>query len=187
MTKPPELSPGPLAIAPATSHTPAVQNTKAIPTFLSNDQGEFMDDRRFDSLVRTMASGASRRQVLKGLLGLGAGSVGAAVVAGGADAARRGYSGPNVQPPPSCYNTCRPDQCGGSDGCGGTCGCAEGRTCTSYGTCAIPCTTSADCRGCACRPVGDEGSFCIGATLGACTENCIQGVLCSGERCFFPC
>ena len=146
-----------------------------------------MDDRRFDSLVRTMASGRSRRQVLRGLFGLGAGSVAAATFAGGADAARRGYSGPNVPLPPSCYNTCRPDQCGGSDGCGGTCECADGRTCTSYGTCAIPCTTRDDCHGCACRPVGNEGSFCIGATNGSCTANCIQGLICSGGGCFFPC
>ena len=32
-----------------------------------------MDDRRFDSLARSLASGASRRSVLKGLLGLGGG------------------------------------------------------------------------------------------------------------------
>ncbi len=49
-----------------------------------------MDDRRFDSLTRSLASGASRRSVLKGILGLG----GAAVAAGTvldqqADAARR--------------------------------------------------------------------------------------------------
>ena len=49
-----------------------------------------MDDRRFDSLVRALAEGKSRRSVLKGLLGLGgAALVGSAALDGDADAARR--------------------------------------------------------------------------------------------------
>jgi hypothetical protein len=52
-----------------------------------------MDDRRFDSLVRTIATGRSRRQVLKGMLGLGAVAAGATITAADADAKRR------VEPP----------------------------------------------------------------------------------------
>src|SRR5690349_12347825 len=49
-----------------------------------------MDDRRFDSLVRSLASGASRRTVLKGLLGLGgAALVGTAALDRDSDAAPR--------------------------------------------------------------------------------------------------
>lgn len=49
-----------------------------------------MDDRRFDSLVKSLASGASRRKVLKGLLGLGgAAAVGGTLLEGPAEAARR--------------------------------------------------------------------------------------------------
>ncbi len=53
-------------------------------------EGIFIDDRRFDSLAKSLAAGKSRRSVLKGLLGLG----GAAVVGGTlsgqeTDAARR--------------------------------------------------------------------------------------------------
>ena len=49
-----------------------------------------MDDRRFDSLVKSLAGGASRRAVLKGLLGLGgAAAVGGTLLEGPAEAARR--------------------------------------------------------------------------------------------------
>ena len=49
-----------------------------------------MDDRRFDQLVKAVASGASRRSVLKGMLGLGGTAlVGSAALETGADAARR--------------------------------------------------------------------------------------------------
>jgi hypothetical protein len=49
-----------------------------------------MDDRRFDSLVRALAEGKSRRSVLKGFLGLGgAAAVGGTLLEGGTDAARR--------------------------------------------------------------------------------------------------
>ena len=59
-----------------------------------------MDDRRFDQLVKAVASGASRRSVLKGMLGLGgAALVGSAVLEPAADAARRPTPTPK---PPSC-------------------------------------------------------------------------------------
>jgi hypothetical protein len=45
-----------------------------------------MDDRKFDSLTKALASGHSRRSILKGLLGLGGGAVAAAVAGEEADA-----------------------------------------------------------------------------------------------------
>jgi serine-rich repeat adhesion-like glycoprotein len=51
--------------------------------------GWFMDDRRFDALTRSMASARSRRQLLKGIAGLGAVMGGVAVSGAGADAKRR--------------------------------------------------------------------------------------------------
>lgn len=78
-----------------------------------------MDDRRFDSIARSLASGTNRRQILKGLLGLGAGSIVATVTVTETDAARRGYSGPStpngpeyetkVCPRPSCCAMCPTD------------------------------------------------------------------------------
>lgn len=48
-----------------------------------------MDDRRFDSLVRSRAAGGSRRQLLKGMLGLGAVVGGVAASGAEVDAKRR--------------------------------------------------------------------------------------------------
>src|SRR5215218_7183017 len=49
-----------------------------------------MDDRRFDSFVKALAAGKSRRSVLKGLLGLGAAAtVGSTLMEPGSEAARR--------------------------------------------------------------------------------------------------
>ncbi len=93
-----------------------------------------MDDRRFDALVRTMASGSSRRQMVKGLLGLGA-VVGAAALTQDAEAARRGFSGPKLPTPPPCVPVCTEGICGGPDGCGGACGCGDGWYCSGGGCC----------------------------------------------------
>ena len=59
-----------------------------------------MDDRRFDSLAKSLASGASRRSVLKGILGLGGAALaGGMLMDGEAEAARRGPKSPK---PPTC-------------------------------------------------------------------------------------
>jgi len=59
-----------------------------------------MDDRRFDSIARTLASSSSRRAALKGLLGIGGILAAGLVGTDRADAARRGFSGPSILPPP---------------------------------------------------------------------------------------
>ena len=72
-----------LGILPPTEHLEASATRHFI------DEGAFMDDKQFDSIVRSRAAGSSRRQILKGLLGLGAIVGGVAVTSAGADAKRR--------------------------------------------------------------------------------------------------
>ena len=89
-----------------------------------------MDDRRFDSLAKSFASGASRRSVLKGILGLGGGALaGGIALEGDADAARRPTPTPTPVKCPgqqvpvggvcTCPGTapykCGPDCCTGQD------------------------------------------------------------------------
>jgi hypothetical protein len=86
-----------------------------------------VDDSRFDSAARSLASGGSRRSVLKVMLGLGAGAVAGGLVTGNdASAARRGFAGPFFLP--KCEPQCDGSSCGG-DGCGGTCVCSIGCDC----------------------------------------------------------
>ena len=77
-----------------------------------------MDDRRFDSLVRAMARGGSRRTLLKGWLGFGAMAASAAVVHD-TQAARRGYPGPQLprKPTPEPGADCDPSTCYGCNSC----------------------------------------------------------------------
>lgn len=66
-----------------------------------------MEHRTFDDLAKSLASGRSRRSLLKGLLGLGGAAATGSLLDSSADAARRGYSGPFSTPtvvpgPPAC-------------------------------------------------------------------------------------
>lgn len=101
-----------------------------------------MDDRRFDALVKSLASGRSRRSVLKGLVGLGgATAIGGTLMEPSAEAARR--------PTP----TPKPVKCPGNQHWDGTrCVCTSGETC-----------------GAACCLIGSEccdGSCCFGHCYG---------------------
>jgi hypothetical protein len=87
-----------------------------------------MDERKFDTIARTLASGTSRRRMLKGLLGVG----GMAIAAAGlqdASAARRGFTGPTFPRPeptePPCIN---PNICAVSGCCAGFI-CCNGQEC----------------------------------------------------------
>jgi hypothetical protein len=99
-----------------------------------------VDERGFDNLVRSLAVGASRRSVVRTLIGA------LAVIGGGAavretEAARRGFSGPAVPTLPIDPFPCRPScngQTCGSDGCGGTCTCPGGGNCICLTTSGIP-------------------------------------------------
>ena len=151
-----------------------------------------MDDRQFDALVRSLAAGRSRRQVLKGMLGLGgAAAATAAALPDQADAARRGYSGPKF--PTACVPNCDGTTCG-ANGCGGTCPCRQGLVCISgTGLCAWPCFGSGQCSGdCHCDL---ENDVCASNQLGgSCSQiaDCPTGTFCSPtgfntRACVAPC
>lgn len=139
-----------------------------------------MDDRRFDSLVRSLAAGTSRRRMLKGMLGLGgAAIVGAPGASDHADAARRGFSGPRFPTP--CVPNCAGSNCG-SDGCGGTCGqCAPvGAICFEglcFGLCdpseGLPC-----CSGCLCDAVNNVCVFDQPVGTNCAEAGCPAGSFC---------
>jgi hypothetical protein len=117
-----------------------------------------MDDRRFDTLTKALASGTSRRTLFKGLLGLGGvAAIGGALRDDGVDAARR--------PTP----TPTPVRCPGQQvPVGGVCTCPP----------AVPEKCGSDC----CNPAG------IGPVHSECCDNaCCFGV-CYGEElcCDFP-
>jgi hypothetical protein len=114
-----------------------------------------VDDRRFDSLTRSIARGASRRAVIKGLLGLGGAALTGTVVAEGTEARTAGTR-TRIAPPPA--PTCPT----GEGTCGGTTSahcCPHGR-CFDGVCCADPATEPC---GSGCCPTGkctDDGQTC---------------------------
>lgn len=129
-----------------------------------------MDDRRFDALTRAMGTGQNRRQVLRGLLGLGGGAVALTSVLP-ADAARRRRS----TPPPeiTCPGQQIPsgDMCvcpGDLEKCGPDCcppgiaECCDNACC--YGTC-----------------YGEE--LCCPTPNIVCNGECVEGVCCNDNEC----
>jgi hypothetical protein len=151
-----------------------------------------MDDRRFDALARSLATGQSRRQVLKGLLGFGGAAIAtAAALPDDARAARRGYGGPALPAP--CVPTCDGTTCG-DNGCGGTCACRHGLVCIE-GTalCAWPCFGSDQCSGdCHCDPgINVCGSNQLGSScsfIGDCPTGTFCGQTGFGTAaCIAPC
>lgn len=96
-----------------------------------------MHDERFDNAVKGLARGRSRRSVMAGLLGLG-GVAASALVAGPAEAARRGFAGPFKSTPfvPSDHcpsgTECQNGICCAPDGsfCAGS-----GANCSATNTC----------------------------------------------------
>ena len=139
-----------------------------------------MDDQRFDSLVRSLASGGSRRQVLKGMLGIGV-VLGGAAATQGADAARRGFAGPTFPTLTPCQPVCVGSTCG-RNGCGGTCSCGDGRSCIGGNCCYLDgqgqcCPTGVfeDVDRCCPLPMLDSFAKCCdpstdGAWTGCCCE-----------------
>ncbi|HET9661797.1 MAG TPA: twin-arginine translocation signal domain-containing protein, partial [Thermomicrobiales bacterium] len=118
-----------------------------------------MDDGRFDSLTRALASGASRRSVLKGLLGLGAAAVTGATLDETSEAARR--------PTP----TPRPVTCPGNQTWNGAkCVCPTGLSQCNPGS------GPACCNDQNVDPGGPGFSTC-------CDNACCQGTCYGEERC----
>ncbi len=129
-----------------------------------------MDDRRFDDVIRALGSGASRRTVLRGLLGLGAGAATASVASERASAARRGFAGPTFPTPDP---TPTPPPCAQiGDACGA--GCCSGNCCD--GTCLVDgaCCTDGDCPagGDCTHPVCSADHVCETAPDPACAPDC---------------
>lgn len=97
-----------------------------------------MEDRRFDSLTKSVATRTNRRSLLAGILGIGAGVTAAAVASDSAEAARRGFSGPKLPwltPPSTCL--------------------AEGSSCGEDTQCCSRCCVSA----------GGGAPFCAGVQI----------------------
>src|SRR6476469_8292058 len=96
-----------------------------------------MDDRKFDTTARHLATGTSRRALLKGLLGLG-GVVAAGIGLHDAEAARRGFSGPVfptlVPTETPCTN---PGSCASGQLCCDGFRCCNGRCIPEADTCDV--------------------------------------------------
>src|SRR5215207_5722521 len=112
---------------------------------------ELMDDRRFDTFVRSLAVGHTRRDVLKRLLGVGTGAVAVVALPGHAtEAARRGFSGPTFPTWTPCLRDAYGACCAsGVLEPGGIC-CANGMT-DSLGYCCDP-NSGGGWTGCCCTP-----------------------------------
>lgn len=150
-----------------------------------------MDNARFDTLVKRLASGADRRSLLKGLLGLGGGVAIASHELGDASAARR-TSPPEKPTPtplacPSGSTKCGPECC--TDG---TSMCCDGACCIGfcYGEelcCPTPreyCTNSNTC--CAANEKCCVGQYCYDHSTGACCQDddCPNGGKCCNAVCY---
>lgn len=127
-----------------------------------------MEDRRFDALVRSLASGQNRRSVLKGLLGLGGLAAGAGLQA--TEAARRPTPTPAV---PKCpgrqvWNGSACACPSGSAQCGAEC-CDTGvSVCCDHACCAGECYGEELC--CPAGRVVCDGA-CCGADEQCCGRN----------------
>lgn len=124
-----------------------------------------MDNRRFDYLTKALASQTSRRQALKGVLGLGAATVTGGVANEATSAARR--------PTP----TPKPVSCPGSQvWTGSACVCPEGRSACGPACCDSPaaCCDNACCPG---------GTVCIGEEICCPAEAMCGGVCCLSGTC----
>ena len=149
-----------------------------------------MDDHGFDALTKGLATVSDRRSALKVFVAAGVASIGGLVGAGGARAARRGFSGPAFPsptqvPPVGCASgssPCGAECCPDSDSicCGSTC---------CYGACygdnlccespRVFCGLSSTC----CQPGAkccDNGGECYDTSKGEC---CYDSDCPSGGKC----
>jgi hypothetical protein len=144
-----------------------------------------LDERKFDSFVRSLAPGQSRRSVLKAILGVGGGAALGHMRSGGrAEAARR--------PTP----TPKPVKCPGSQTWNGSaCACTAGTTCGAE-CCPVGVSECCDNACCYGKCMGEElccatENYCPGATAtdGLCCEGgqiCCDGGT-SGHACAESC
>ena len=141
-----------------------------------------MDDRSFDALVKAVAVGASRRAMLRGLLGIGGASLGSVLLRDDVGAARRPtptpkpLQCPGIQRPvggvcscPAPLSKCGPDCCN-DDAPAGT---AEYSECCDNACCFGHCYGEETC-------CPYPRAFCPGASGDADGECCPEGFLCCG-------
>ena len=156
-----------------------------------------MDDRRFDSLVKALAEGSSRRSVLKGLLGLGgAAVVGSTFLEDDSQAARRPsptstptLKCPGQQTPVNGQCQCVTPKAPGAEKCGPDCcnpggvGPAHSECCDNaccFGTCygeELCCPTDAG-------PGGQRPTHTV--CDGVCLDLRVKGVCCNEGDCQGP-
>jgi hypothetical protein len=152
-----------------------------------------MDDRRFDSLTRLIGHGASRRTILKGLLGLGGVAVTGTIAPDGTDARTAGTRVSIPPPPPPTCPT-------GQGTCGGTTSahccpygrCFDGVCCADLGTepCAGGCCPTGKCTsdGQTCCTDSDEspcGTICC--PHNTCAREGNTDICCAGHVCGLEC
>ena len=143
-----------------------------------------MDGQRFDDLTRVWATGASRRWILRALVGSAAGAlaVGSRLIGAAAQEA-----GPTTCVSDSDCVDPDTDPCTGASCVDGACSvfivdCIPGYVCCGNGECCpetAQCQSDADC-------VPSEQDSCIGVTCenGACVEfivDCVPGYVCCGN------
>lgn len=156
-----------------------------------------MDDKRFDSLVRTLARGATRRGAARALAGLGLASALAPVLGMGdaADARRK-----KKRCRCSACQTCRKGRCAAiADGtaCGlnktceaGACTCDNGRG-EIAGRCIVPCSDACRATVNCCNTTFDAGIEFSGIDFRPCEtalpctshRGCSTGELCGRTGC----
>lgn len=146
-----------------------------------------MDGSRFDTLVRSRAEGASRRTLLKGVLGIGAAAI--ASRQSPADAARRPAPTPKPITCPgaqqwdgaSCVcssgTTCGPDCCETEAQCCDSACCPSGQVCSGEETCCAPSCDFGVCGSDGC------GGLC-GCDDGLCVDGICFNTLPKGELCY---
>lgn len=139
-----------------------------------------MDDRRFDAFVRLLATGSSRRQLVKGLLALG-GVAAAGARVPSAEAARRPTPTPR---PVTCpgQQTLQDGVCAcppNTTGCGPDC-CPAGAQCCDNACCYGVCVGEELC----CTPVCAEGACGDDGCGGTCP--CSPDKVCSQGACVCP-
>lgn len=148
-----------------------------------------MDDRRFDTLTRLFGGGASRRALLKGVLGIGGVTATGSLALDTTDAARRPAPPPKPQSCPGRQMPCGDGCCcpPGLSNCGSDCcppeaQCCDGACClgTCYGEelcCPYPnqyCSVDGCCSG-----------VCVENGHSCCPSEAVCGDACCGdtERC----
>ncbi len=139
-----------------------------------------MDDRRFDALVRMVGQGASRRTILKGLLGIGgAAAVSETTHARTLSTRPRLTTAPPPPPPPTTTTT--PVPCPGQEQCPNSTVCCPVGTCARSGNQAICCTGTDEVTVCGLDCCDSPYQCCDGECCAA-GHTCLTRVFAEGPQ-----